>query len=150
MKRLIQARSAACIVPVLIIAVLLCGSGVGFAADKNVSAATEEMSGKYTILNPRPNKAPIDVVPLAARLSSLEGKTVAIVANYNDTMPAIAREMTKVAPGVKVLWISDLPVTVGQSPRPADLNEAGITNMSLADFEKNPKQADAIIVGNGF
>jgi hypothetical protein len=120
------------------------------AADKKISRGTGAMSAKYTILNPRPNKAPITAMPLAARSSSLEGKTIAIVANYNEAMPAIAKEMTKVAPGLKVIWISDLPVTVGQYPRPADLNEPGIENMSLAAFEKNPKQADAVIVGTGF
>ena len=150
MKRAIRMKRVTSVLPVCIIASLFCITGIAVAADKNSSTAGDEMKGQFTILNPRPNKAPIDVVPLAGRLSNLENKTIAIVANYNNSMPAIAREMTKVAPGVKVLWISDLPVTAGQNPRPADLKESGITNMSLSDFEKNPKQADAIIVGNGF
>ena len=104
---------------------------------------------QFTILNPRPSRPPIIAVPLTPRLSSLENKTIAVVANYNPTMAPLAKALLGAAPGIKVIFISDLPVAAGQSPRPIELDPP-IINMSLKNFELNPKQADAVIVGNGF
>jgi hypothetical protein len=42
-----------------------------------------------------------------------------------------------------------MEVAAGQSPRPVQLN-APIVNMSLRNFEADPKVADAIVFGNGF
>jgi len=104
---------------------------------------------QFTILNPRPSRPPIIAVPPTARLSSLENKTIAVVANYNSTMAPIAKALLGAAPGIKVIFISDLPVAAGQTPRPINLDPP-IINMSLKDFEANPNQADAVITGNGF
>ena len=109
----------------------------------------EEAPPQFTILNPRPSRPPIIAVPLTPRLSNLENKTIAVVANYNPTMAPLAKALLGAAPGIKVIFISDLPVAAGQSPRPINLDPP-IQNMSLKDFELNPKQADAVIVGNGF
>ena len=105
--------------------------------------------GLLRVVNPRPSRAPIDAVGLAPRLSTLEGKTVAVIANYNNTMPPIARALLDVVKNGTVIFISDMEVAAGQSPRPVEL-EAPIVNMSLRDFEANPAIADAIVFGNGF
>jgi hypothetical protein len=127
------------IIYTIAICIVLC-SLVGF-----VSIASEQIS----ILNPRPSRPPITAQPIAPRLSSIEEKTIAVIANYNNTMAPIAEELVKTIPNIKVIFISDLPVAPGQSPRPFDL-EPPISNMSLEDFEKDPQVADAAILGNGF
>lgn len=109
--------------------------------------ACEEAS-KLTILNPRPSRPPIIAVPISPRLPGLDGMTIAVVANYNNTMPPIAIALSQI-PGVRVLYISDLPVAPGQTPRPVEL-PAPIINMPLAQFETTPSVADAAILGNGF
>ena len=127
------------------------------------AAPQVEQSGQYTILNPRPvNKVPIDVTPLTARLKNLEGKTIAVVANVAEPMPEIAKAVAKNVQGIKVIWVSTMPFFMPREERwgnkPAevskdpliDIGEPGITQISLTDFMKNPKMADAIIVGNGF
>ena len=113
------------------------------------SAASAAVPGTLKVMNPRPSRAPIDAVALAPRLNSLEGKTVAVIANYNESMPPIARTLLDAAPGIKVIYISDLVVAAGQSPRPIEL-EQPITNMFFRDFEANPSVADALVFGNGF
>jgi hypothetical protein len=140
----------------LIVALLLCGC-VGTAPTAGTPAATptaqvvtKEVPAEYSIMNPRPSRPPIMASALAPRLSSLAGKTIAVVANYNGTMAPIAEALPKVASGVKVLFISDMEVARGQSPRPITLDAPGVTNMSLKDFEKDPKIANAVITGNGF
>jgi hypothetical protein len=101
---------------------------------------------KFSVLNPRGDRPPITAVPPTARLSSLQGKTLAIVGNYNPTVAPLATAFAQA--GYTVIFVSDLPVAAGQSPRPITL--PGVMNMSLVDFEKNPMQADAIIVAHGF
>ena len=103
---------------------------------------------KFSVLNPRGDRPPITAVPPTARLSTLTGKTIAIVGNYNPTVVPLATAFAQA--GYTVIFVSDLPVAAGQSPRPIQLNEPGITNMFLADFEKNPMVANAIIVAHGF
>jgi len=125
----------------LMMAVLLCG----FIAMAG-AAETQE----FKIMNPRPSKPPIMASALAPRLSNLTGKTIAVVANYDAAMAPIAQALPKAIDGVKVLFISDLLVAKGQTPHPIKLEAPGVTNISLKDFEKDPKVADAVIVGNGF
>jgi hypothetical protein len=64
-------------------------------------------------------------------------------------MPAIAEELLNTAKDIKVIFVSDLPVARGQSPRPTTLDDP-IINMALADFEADPTVADALVFGNGF
>ena len=125
----------------LMIAVFLCG----YAETAGAAGAAE-----FKIINPRPSRPPITVKALSPRLSSLAGKTVAVVANYDPAMAPIAAALPKVAGGARVLFISNLLVAEGQTPHPMKLDAPSVTNVSLKDFEKNPKVADAIIVGNGF
>jgi hypothetical protein len=115
-----------------------------------IAAAKPAAPEKFRLINPRPSKPPIMAIALAPRLASLEGKTIAVVANYDAAMAPIAAELPKTVKGAKVLFISDLLVAAGQTPHPIKLDAPGVTNLALKDFEKNPKAADAIIVGNGF
>ena len=101
---------------------------------------------RFSVLNPRADRPPIIAVPPTPRLSSLQGKTIAIVGNYNPTVAPLATAFAQA--GYTVIFVSDLPVAAGQSPRP--INLPGVMNMLLADFEKNPMQANAIIVAHGF
>ena len=126
----------------LMLALFLCG----YAETVSAAAGQEE----FKLINPRPSKPPITAIALAPRLPDLTGKTIGVIANYDPAMAPIAEALPKTVKGAKVLFISDLPVAAGQSPRPIKLDAPGVTNMTLADFEKNPKMADAIIVGNGF
>jgi hypothetical protein len=126
----------------LMLAVFLCG----YAETAGAAAGATE----FKIINPRPSKPPIMAIALSPRLSSLAGKTIAVVANYDEAMAPIAAALPKAAKDVKVLFISDLLVAAGQTPHPIKLDAPGVTNVSLKDFEKNPKVADAVVVGNGF
>jgi len=112
----------------------------------NADLAEWQAHPRFSVLNPRGDRPPITAVPPTARLSSLQGKTIAIVGNYNPTVPPLATAFKQA--GYTVIFVSDLPVAAGQSPRPIDL--PGVVNMSLVDFEKNPMQASAIIVAHGF
>jgi len=111
--------------------------------------ASQEKPGLLKVVNPRPSRAPIDAVGLSVRLDTLEGKTIAVIANYDSTMPAIARYMVANIPNIKIIYISDMEVAAGQSPRPIEL-EPPIQNMSLRNFEADPTIADGIVFGNGF
>jgi len=145
----------------LTLAAFLCGIvGVAGAAAKPSKAVANKPAAvaakpvvtteQFKIINPRPSKPPINAIALSPRLASLEGKTIAVVANYDEAMAPLAAQVAKTVKGSKVLFISDLIVAVGQTTHPIKLDAPGVTNMSFADFDKNPKQADAIIVGNGF
>ena len=114
----------------------------------NADLAEWQAHPRFSVLNPRGDRPPITAVPPTARLSTLTGKTIAIVGNYNPTVVPLATAFAQA--GYTVIFVSDLPVAAGQSPRPIQLNEPGITNMFLADFEKNPMVANDIIVAHGF
>jgi hypothetical protein len=147
----------------LTVAAFLCGT-VGTAVPaatpaksatapaKSVAAPAKPAAApaQFKIINPRPSKPPIMAIALSPRLPNLAGKTIAVIANYDPAMAPIAGELPKVIKDAKVLFISDLLVAAGQTPHSIQLEAPGVTNMLLKDFEKNPKVADAIIVGNGF
>jgi hypothetical protein len=120
-----------------------CNAGL---AQCNANLAESQAHPRFSVLNPRGDRPPITAFPPRARLSSLQGKTIAIVGNYNPTVAPLATAFAQ--GGYNVIFVSDLPVAVGQSPRPITL--PGVTNMLLADFEKNPMVASAIIVAHGF
>jgi hypothetical protein len=137
----------------LLLAAFLLSGCVGSAPTTQAPAAaqvvTKEVPAQFNLVNPRPSRPPIMAVALAPRLSSLEGKTIAIVSNKIRDMDEIAAALPKVASGVKVLWVSDYWTAAGQTPEYRELNVPGVTNMHLKDFDKNPKMAAAVIVGNG-
>ena len=114
----------------------------------NADLAEWQAHPRFSVLNPRADRPPIIAVPPTPRLSSLQGKTIAIVGNYNPTVEPLAKAFAQA--GYTVIFVSDLPVAAGQSPRPIQPNVPGLTNMFLADFEKNPMVANAIIVAHGF
>ena len=115
-------------------------------AQCDADLAESQAHPQFSVLNPRGDRPDIVAVSPSPRLSSLTGMTIAVVANYNPTMAPLATAFATA--GNTVIFVSDLPVAQGQSPRPITL--PGVTNMYLADFENDPTQADAIIVGNGF
>ena len=129
-----------------------CNTGLGQCnadlAQCDADLAAWQAHPRFSVLNPRADRPPIIAVPPTPRLSSLQGKTIAIVGNYNPTVEPLAKAFAQA--GYTVLFISDLPVAAGQSPRPIQPNVPGLTNMFLADFEKNPMVANAIIVAHGF
>ena len=107
----------------------------------------------FNVVNPRPSRAPINATGLSTRLpADLSGKTIAVVANYDNSMAAIARALLAAVPAIgKIIYVSDMEVAAGQSPRPIEM-EKPFVNMALRDFEApaNLDTVDGIIVGNGF
>ena len=83
--------------------------------------------------------------------ANLAGKTIAVVANYDAAMAPIAAELPKAVKDRQG------PVHLGPAggcgprhPIPLNWTPRASPRGLLKDFEKNPKVADAIIVGNGF
>ncbi len=128
-----------------------CNGGLGQCnadlAQCDADLAAWQAHPRFSVLNPRGDRPPITAVPPTARLASLQGKTIAVVGNYNGTVAPLATAFAQA--GYTVIFVSDLPVAAGQSPRPINLPPP-IINMSLVDFEKNPMVANAIIVTHGF
>ncbi len=128
-------------------------AGSMLAITSEATAADKPPAPTFTVLNPRPDKEPIDVPGLAPRLASLEGKTIYVLNDQNslEEMLAYTRALKAALPTTNVCFIYDVPTSVGEMiivKKPAD--EPGIKILTLAEVQKDPKKAHAAIVGNGF
>jgi hypothetical protein len=131
-------------------------AAAGGTLASSVSAATapaKSTEGTFTVLNPRPDKEPIDVPGLAPRLASLDGKSIYVLNDQNslDDMLEYTRALKAAVPTANVFFVYDVPTSPGEMiivKRPAD--EPGIKILTLAEVEKDPKKANAAVVGNGY
>jgi hypothetical protein len=128
-------------------------AGSMLAITSEATAAEKPTAPTFSVLNPRPDKEPIDVPGLAPRLASLDGKTIYVLNDQNslDEMLAYTRALKAALPAANVCFIYDVPTSVGEMiivKKPAD--EPGVKILTLAEAQKDPKKANAAIVGNGF
>ncbi len=89
----------------------------------------------------------VEPIEMAPRLSTLEGKTIAIVGEdfmYNITHPELKRLVLEQYPTAKVILYDELPIA-GPYPAP------GITRQSTEAFRQRliDLEVDAVIAGNG-
>lgn len=123
-----------------------------------VKAGTSQATEQITVLNPRANLPAIKAVPLARRLTSLEGKTVYVNgsdANMNaglEIMLMVARELAQNVPDVKVVYLSDrygdvtadsVVPSVRIAKNPTDAHHLDI-------FKEAEQKADAVVTGLGY
>lgn len=89
----------------------------------------------------------VEPIEMAPRLTTLEGKTIAIVGEdfmYNITHPEIGRLIKEYYPTANVIMYDELPIA-GPYPAP------GITRQSTEQFRQRliDLKVDAVIAGNG-
>lgn len=101
---------------------------------------------KYNVVSPV-GFSTIEPVEMAPRLSTLDGKTIAIVGEdfmYNITHPELKRLIKEHYPTAKVILYDELPIA-GPYPAP------GITRQSTELFRQRliDLKVDAVIAGNG-
>ncbi len=89
----------------------------------------------------------VEPIEMAPRLTTLEGKTIAIVGEdfmYNITHPELKRLIQTNYPTAKVILYDELPIA-GPYPAP------GITRKSTEEFRQRliDLEVDAVIAGNG-
>ena len=101
----------------------------------------------YKVLSPL-GESTTKTIAMAPRLDTLDGKTVCLVWNYafksDVTLPAIAEELKKQYPGIKIvphaaMPIAELPEPVGTPRKDSEALEAAF----------KAKGAQAVIAGNG-
>ena len=109
------------------------------------------------VLNPVTSRTPVEAVPLAPRVrGGWEGKTVAVLANYNPETATIAAELEKLLPAsANLVWIGDMTViagqTVNQSKPPSDKwNIMSYAREFQPAIREGKWKPDAIISGTGF
>ncbi|MBO7685462.1 MAG: hypothetical protein J6V72_03715, partial [Kiritimatiellae bacterium] len=100
----------------------------------------------YTVLSPVPESA-VEPVKPAARLTSLDGKTIALVGGSfmaNVTHPELKRLILAEYPKAKVYLLSEIG-SAGPYPRP------GVVRREKDEFQRKLKEfkVDAVISGNG-
>ena len=107
----------------------------------------------FNCLHPSPQRDPIDVSSLAGRLGTLDGKTLAVCANYNNGLyefpEKLVLELQKQLPNTKVIYVAEMLVAAGQNTYPRSL-DAPIANMTFSEFMKDPSVADACVLTNAF
>ena len=108
----------------LVLALVLSGCAGGAGADK-----------EYRALNPQGDFQPVETVSLAARLDTLNGKTIYIIQGEADPviMPALAEQLPKDYPNTT--WVYYNPVSSFGVTKPDDTTKA---------------EADAVIRGIGW
>ncbi len=100
----------------------------------------------YTVLSPVPESA-VEPIKPAARLKSLDGKTIALVGGSfmaNVTHPELKRLILAEYPTAKVYVLSEIG-SAGPYPRP------GVVRREKDEFQRKLKEfkVDAVISGNG-
>ena len=107
----------------------------------------------FNCLHPAPQRDPIDVTSLSARLDTLDGKTLAVCANYNNGLyefpEGLVLALKEQLPNTTVVYVSEMLVATGQATYPRSLDEP-IENMTMAEFLADPQIADAVVVTNAF
>jgi len=114
-----------------------------------VAQDTAQPTGEpvYKVVSPL-GESTAKTIAMAPRLDTLDGKTVCLVWNYafksDVTLPAIADELKKKYPGIKIvpytaLPIAELPEPVGTPRKDSEALEAAF----------KAKGAQAVIAGNG-
>ena len=100
----------------------------------------------YTVLSPVPESA-VEPIKPAARLKSLDGKTIALVGGSfmaNVTHPELKRLILAEYPKAKIYLLSEIG-SAGPYPRP------GVVRREKDEFQRKLKEfkVDAVISGNG-
>ncbi len=123
-KNLIALVSSIFLVLVLVLTGCNGGGGGGSSEDKT-----------YRALNPQGDFQPVETVSLAARLDTLNGKTIYIIQGEADPviMPALAEALPRDYPNTT--WVYYKPVSSFGDTRPDDTTKA---------------EADAVIRGIGW
>ena len=97
----------------------------------------------YEVVWPRGNRG-TDIIPLAPRLSTLEGKTIGFLWNYlfrgDEIFPTLEKELTKRFPGIKCVSYEIFGSTHGDE-------EAKVLAALPAKLRQN--RCDAVISGIG-
>jgi hypothetical protein len=132
--------------------------GAAVAPGQAKATPAKAAAEKYTVLNPRADRPPIDAKALAPRLTSLAGKTVYVNGSDFDLKPGleimleVARGLAKAAPGIKVAYISDRygNVTVDSVDPTIRIARDRVDTEHRETFKEAEKQADAVVTGLGF
>ena len=109
------------------------------------------------VLNPVPTRTPVEAVPLAPRVhGGWEGKTLAVLANYNTNTATIVAEVEKLlSTNTNLVWIGDMTVITGQTVNPSKppsekWNIMRYTQEFQPALREGRLKPDAIISGAGF
>jgi len=123
----------------------LLAQGDRFQCDDSCDPGSSGVA-KYNVVSPV-GFSTIEPIEMAPRLTSLDGKTIAIVGEdfmYNITHPELKRLILATYPTAKVILYDELPIA-GPYPAP------GITRQSTELFRQRliDLKVDAVIAGNG-
>ena len=134
----------------LAIALTLCAinmqaQGIRFQCDNTCTPQTSK-EATFNVVSPV-GFSTVEPIQMAPRLTTLEGKTIAIVGEdfmYNITHPELKRLILQHYPSAKVIMYDELPIA-GPYPAP------GITRQSTEQFRQRliDLKVDAVIAGNG-
>jgi hypothetical protein len=116
-----------------------------FAQDTAASASSAK--SEYKVVSPL-GESIVKMMAMAPRLDTLEGKTVCLVWNHafkaDVTLPAIAEELKRRYPGIKIVAYTDIP----DAPTPELVGTPRTASEALQAAFKI-KGCDAVIGGNG-
>ena len=123
----------------------LMAQGDRFQCDESCDPGSSGVA-KYNVVSPV-GFSTIEPIEMAPRLSSLDGKTIAIVGEdfmYNITHPELKRLILANYPTAKIILYDELPIA-GPYPAP------GITRQNTELFRQRliDLKVDAVIAGNG-
>lgn len=119
--------------------------GDRFVCDESCDPGSSGVA-KFNVVSPV-GFSTVEPIEMAPRLTTLEGKTIAIVGEdfmYNITHPELGRLIKEHYPSAKVIMYDELPIA-GPYPAP------GITRQSTELFRQRliDLKVDAVIAGNG-
>jgi len=101
----------------------ICSVSESFAAAKGKVAAAAAPEAKFTVLNPVAYMPEVELIPLAPRVSDLNGKTVYIInsmphgSGLDDFLEKVGKELTKRFPGINVVHLNRGPGYMGDDPK---------------------------------